>query len=1215
MAPEPSRPGERPAEPDGDFLRTQWIRTLGEGTNPRTASPSLSYRPRRTNTPGGVTSTPGSASSLGLRPPRAAPSGAGPTLSKLRVDARLVPGFELLDEIGRGGMGVVYRALQQSLDREVALKMIIDPAARDATAERFFTEAMITGFLEHPNIVPVYDVGETRDGRCYLAMKLVEGRSWRQALRAREVPETLVTPIGDDESITTHDGDEPRQPRLLPAPPPADLDRNLRILLDVCDAVAFAHSRGVIHRDLKPSNVMVGEFGEVLLMDWGIAMPSVGNRTLEDLDSCEPTFESPSGTPVYMAPELALGQVHLMGPWTDVYLLGAILYELLTGRPPHDHPTLPDAVDAAARSDPPRFDPVVPKELAALVEASMTRRPQDRITSVEEFRHRLDAHLKHRESILIAEPAANALRRATSAAAQRSAAGRGSGRAPFHEPFAEAIAGFTQALTLWPENPAAKCGLADARVAFAEAALNHGDLGLAEAQTAVVEDPARRATLESAVARARTAAARRARTEYWLRRALAGAVLSIVIGLTVGIVLLAREQDATRDALERETTEHGRAEARFNDIRGLAKSLLFEIHDAVEKLPGATPARELIVQRALEYLDRLNQSTGDDERLLAEMATAYERVAGVQALYLVGNLGHSEAALESLERSQRIRKRIVELTHGSADAQGALAAGRTKTAEILLRLGKLTEARHELDLAILELEATRETRTDHAQALSDLARAYARHSALERDTGAMARAVADQRHAVALHAELSRFLAKTADVDTERDEIEAIAALAELLRRSGDAQGSWTELKRAIEMARSLVTRSPNDAAAQRTLAGVLESAERTARQAADRTAGIAYQIEALAIRERLREMDPRNVQAMADLGGALAALGDAHAANGDDQAALDVHKRWLAAATAWLEADPGNVGATRDVRLAYERIGNDYLGLGRIDEAVATYREQIANAERRAQAAPGDARAQFDLANGLTHLGTALRVNERVDEAAAAMERADGLWSAIVAADPTHGEARHAHTVCVSDLAEIRYAQDRFADAIAGYTKAISVAAAGAAAAPTDGRWLRSLLIARVGLSKSCLASGKVDEAVEAGAAAMKDAERFLGVVPENADTLAGAHRAVSAWGMALAKADRAEEAVGPIKARIDHVDAIAAKFTGDAKMQRLRAVVRLDYAETLRNADRAAAARDVVTEALGILRAIEKDPQADALKLPLLIKAAESMLGEDPE
>ncbi|MCB9758617.1 MAG: serine/threonine protein kinase [Alphaproteobacteria bacterium] len=208
--------------------------------------------------------------------------------------------YQILEEIGRGSGGVIHRAHDRDLRRDVAFKLLRRADSTVQQRVRFVTEAQIPAQLEHPNIIPVHDVGRTRDGDLFYVMKLVDGRTFKELLA---------------EGISEH--------------------RSLLILQEVARGVAFAHHRGVIHRDLKPSNVMVGAFGEVVVLDWGLARPAQSQPTARDEHGGPMTLDGDvMGSLGYMAPEQARGEVERQGPATDVHALGGMLYEVLTGQPP-----------------------------------------------------------------------------------------------------------------------------------------------------------------------------------------------------------------------------------------------------------------------------------------------------------------------------------------------------------------------------------------------------------------------------------------------------------------------------------------------------------------------------------------------------------------------------------------------------------------------------------------------------------------------------------------------------------------------------------------------------------------------------------------------------------------------------------------------------------------------------------------------------------------
>jgi serine/threonine protein kinase len=280
--------------------------------------------------------------------------------------------FRVLRPHARGGLGAVFVAMDTELHREVALKQILDSHADDETSRhRFLLEAEITGGLEHPGIVPVYGLGAHGDGRPYYAMRLIRGDSLKEA-------------------IERFHADEPT--RRDPGRRSLELRKLLRRFLDVCNAIDYAHSRGVLHRDIKPGNIIVGRHGETLVVDWGLAKatgrsdPSSGERTLSPSSasgSAETLPGSALGTPAYMSPEQAEGDLEHLGPRSDVYSLGATLYCLLTGRPPFQGEAA-DVIRAVHRGEfrPPRqLDPTIDAALEAACLKAMALKPQDRYGS------------------------------------------------------------------------------------------------------------------------------------------------------------------------------------------------------------------------------------------------------------------------------------------------------------------------------------------------------------------------------------------------------------------------------------------------------------------------------------------------------------------------------------------------------------------------------------------------------------------------------------------------------------------------------------------------------------------------------------------------------------------------------------------------------------------------------------------------------------------
>lgn len=326
--------------------------------------------------------------------------------------------LEVRGIIGEGGMGRVFLTRQHSLDRDVAVKTAKD-GAPEAAREALLFEGRITGQLEHPSIVPVHALGLDSADRPALVMKRIEGVSW---------DELLADP--------SHDGWEGWEGS------PADrLHGHLQILMQVCNAVHFAHSRGIVHRDLKPENVLIGRYGDVYVADWGIAA-----KTGED------TGGRLCGTLGYMAPEMAAGGV--IDERTDVYLLGAVLHELLTGRLRHEARTSVEALLHAHASEPSRYDVDVPEELAELANRACAKNPDERPRSAKEFRQALLDFREHEDSVQLTERARERLESLEELLAIESPDDEQ--RRAIDERFAEVRFALDQALRSWPDNVTAK---------------------------------------------------------------------------------------------------------------------------------------------------------------------------------------------------------------------------------------------------------------------------------------------------------------------------------------------------------------------------------------------------------------------------------------------------------------------------------------------------------------------------------------------------------------------------------------------------------------------------------------------------------------------------------------------------------------------------------------------------------------------------------------
>ncbi len=351
--------------------------------------------------------------------------------------------LEMGAPIGRGAFGVVSTAVQVALNRQVAVKALRPEKKEGQALAALLREGRVLGCLEHPNIVPVHMMGTDDTRSPVIVMKRVEGTPWKRYLRrdgTLECPEGVLDP----------------------------LDWHLRVLMQVCNAAHFAHRQGIIHRDIKTSNVMIGAFGEVYLLDWGLAgseqgAPALGLPALGD----DPRV---AGTPGYMSPEMAAGATELIDPRTDVYLLGACLHCILTGRPPHDAKGVKGRLAQALKSEPHDYGAATPEGLAAIAHRALQREREARYPSAKALHDALADYMTHRHSRHLSREAARHLidlrrlvddPRAPDARVQQVAG--------------ETRFGFRAALQEWPDNTAARAGQRNALELMAEYSLAQGD--------------------------------------------------------------------------------------------------------------------------------------------------------------------------------------------------------------------------------------------------------------------------------------------------------------------------------------------------------------------------------------------------------------------------------------------------------------------------------------------------------------------------------------------------------------------------------------------------------------------------------------------------------------------------------------------------------------------------------------------------------------------
>jgi tetratricopeptide (TPR) repeat protein len=694
---------------------------------------------------------------------------------------RRVGPYRLLAEIGRGGMGTVYRAVRDDdqYRKEVAIKLVQDLGS-GFVLDRFLNERQILAGLDHPHIARLLDGGTTSDGRPYLVMDLVEGE-----------------PI-----------DVYGQRRAL------DVKAKLELFREVCGAVQYAHQNLVVHRDIKPGNILVTRDGTPKLLDFGIAK----------LLRADGDVRSPPGTVTqfraltldYASPEQVRGQPITTA--SDVYSLGVLLYELLTGQRPHAAKTPEELVRAIGEAEPPRPSTVVPElrgDLDNILMMALRKEPSRRYASVEQFSEDVRRYL---------------------------------------------------------------------------------------ASLPVI---ARQDTL-------------RYRATKFVGRHRLGVVASALLtaSLVGGMVATSRQARIAR-------AERARAEKRFDDLRKLANDFLFEFHDAIANLPGSTPARELVVKRAAQYLDSLAAESTNDVGLKRELAAAFERLGDAQGGAGGANLGDPKGALASYTKA--------------LDIMGALAARPAppvadglKLAELELRLSTFFVGTGELPRA----EERAKTAVSRIEAL--------------RVPGAV-------------------------PGETERQLASAYNRLGYAQGLGGDERGARESIERSVSICEAFCAAHPDDMGARASLASALNTLALRYWQAGQVESALSSCRKARIIQEALAAGDPNNARLRRDLVVTLRAEANYLSGSGHSDEALRTFARALSLVEANLAADPRNRWDQVAVMMVCRSFGQALRSGGRREAAKLQYRRAVLVGEQVLQEDPTSGFTRNELAVTYEGLGSIL--------------------------------------------------------------------------------------------------------------------------------------------------------------------------------------------------------------------------------------------------
>ncbi len=755
---------------------------------------------------------------------------AAPELTPALPEGRRIGPYRVLAEIGRGGMGAVYSAVRDddTFRMRVALKVVGGGFSSGIVEQRFLQERRILGRLQHPNIAAVLDGGRTEEGLLYLAMEHVEGEPITAFCEARA----------------------------------SDTRTRVEMLRAVCGAVHYAHQNLVVHRDLKPDNILVTADGTPKLLDFGIAKLLAAGV---DPDEAPTATLMPMMTPTYASPEQVRGDAITTA--SDIYSLGVLAYELLSGQRPYSIRTdaMPEIVRTVCETE-----PRLPSSQASAALAGALRGDLDTIVM-------------------------KALRK-------------------------EPERRYLSALEL--------------------------------------SDDLKR-YLDGRPVRARPDSLGY-RSLKFVTRNRVGAVAAgvVLLSLAGGVV-------ATLHQAHIAAENEARARRRFVDVRRLANAFLFEFHDAIKNLPGATPARELVVKRALEYLDSLSREASEPA-LQRDLATAYERLGDVQGAPGGDSLGDSKGALLSYEKSLALRRELaIQAGAGAADTE-ALAGAEMKLARALISVGELARA-------------------------ESLARqASERFAAVEQVSG-----------------------------ELYAGEATALHTLGYVQARRGDAVAAFESLRRAVAAGEAFGAVHPEDVQARISLTFIRNELARGMLGRGQYKEALAVCAAASADLESQARLEPHNNRAryarLYILGveaDAQEALGDAASADRARRAALELARQIAA-------ADPKSQGSRLAVTMALHFLGGGLVRGGHVAEGLEHLRQARASAAAALQADPGSSFARFRLGAVHAELGQALfsRTSARA-EACDELGQAARIYSELDQGGRLPGDARSDHEAVRRSLA-----------------------------------------------------------------------------------------------------------------------------------------------------------------------------------------------------
>ena len=793
--------------------------------------------------------------------------------------------YEIIRELGRGGMGAVYLASRadESFDKRVALKLIKRGMDSEAIIKRFVMERQILANLDHPNIARLIDGGTTDDGLPYFVLEYIEG--------------TTITRYCDEHKLNT-------------------LER-LKLFLQVCAAVQFAHQNLIVHRDLKPSNIIVTKDGTPKLLDFGIAKLLSVDSTLVDATETVARLL----TPEYASPEQLRGLP--ITTTSDVYALGVVLYELLSGHRPFS---------LASRSA---------EEIARMITTSEPLKPSVVITRHEAMPHADDGHhsLTPEGISRTREGNVDKLRRRLVGDLDNI---------------------LLKALRKEPER----------RYASVQ------DLSA---------DLQRHLTGLPVLAREDTFAYRAGK---FIQRNKASVAAAAVVAITLISATVVTTWQATEAKRER-----AKAERHFKEVRNLTNSFLFDFHDSIADLNGATQAREMVVKKAQEYLSTLAQEAGDDRELLWELSTAYLKLGDVQGRPGFSRTGDTAGALKSYEQSLDIRRRLVTLEPNNTEYQLGLAV-------TLSRFGPINQV---LGNPSLSAERMRES-MEIADRLLPKSHDLTTFQAAFRAPAFLGDALSELGNydeALAMYQKSLSIADRMKNESLPPKEVTLRFVVA--LERLGFVYGIKGQWQKAVDADQDMLTRTeellamdPTSLDYQRIKATALDHVGDSFRGVKNYSKALENGQRGLAMYEDIFRKDPQNARTKKDVGDCSHHVSETLLASGDYRGASSLLERTIGIRRELADQDKTNVEYPDDLANSLMLSGESLEASGNLTRALEAYQEARAISEPIVAAHPRRIDYRRDLARLYTDIGGAFVAMSHQDEAAVWYQKGLDLWKEL---------------------------------------------------------------------------------------------------------------------------------------------------------------------------------------------------------------------------